>query len=259
MNSPFRKSLFRRRASNSGVSGKTLMRRPCSRRGWVVRLGLAASWCLLSVHPAVAGDILRGGAPMTARPAGGNSGRVAEQAAQARANARDALARTTRAVQSVQKMQQAARAAAAARPGGLGVNPNNPGQLLPAVPNGLVPGGLQLSGSPVGALNPVQSGAGGAAAARVSIKQTAQQALLEWSSFNVGARTALRFDQQAGGANKNQWIAFNKVTDPTGVPSQILGFDPCRRAGLHRQPERHHLWRRRVRSTRTRLSPPHCR
>ena len=122
-----------------------------------------------------------------------------------------------------ERMQQVARAAAARAAATPLRNPAVPGAFLPAVPNGLGAGGLQLAGPPVGALNPVQSGAGGAAPARVTVKQTAQQALLNWSSFNVGAKTNLHFDQSAGGANKNQWIAFNQVNDPTGQPSQILG------------------------------------
>ena len=170
-----------------------------------------------------AGDILRGGAPAHPRSAPQAGGTAPVQAAQARANARDALARTTRAVQASERMQQVARAAAARAAATPLRNPAVPGAFLPAVPNGLGAGGLQLAGPPVGALNPVQSGAGGAAPARVTVKQTAQQALLNWSSFNVGAKTNLRFDQSAGGANKNQWIAFNRVTDPTGQPSQILG------------------------------------
>jgi filamentous hemagglutinin len=173
--------------------------------------------------PLLAGDILRGGAPANVRgtPQAGGGGTAPVQAAKARANARDTLARTSRALQDARAMQQAARAAAqsAARL----PNPAVPGALLPAVPNGLAPGGLQLAGSPVGALNPVQKGAGGAAAAQVTVKQTAQQAILTWQSFNVGRDTDLRFDQSAGGANRNQWIAFNKVNDPSGVPSQILG------------------------------------
>jgi filamentous hemagglutinin family protein len=47
--------------------------------------------------------------------------------------------------------------------------------------------------------------------------------LLTWQSFNVGKSTTLTFDQSAGGGDVNTWIAFNKVVDPTGVPSQILG------------------------------------
>ncbi|MCB1232786.1 MAG: filamentous hemagglutinin N-terminal domain-containing protein, partial [Verrucomicrobiae bacterium] len=56
-----------------------------------------------------------------------------------------------------------------------------------------------------------------------TVKQTASQALLSWRTFNVGKNTTLRFDQTAGEANANKWIAFNKVNDPSGVPSQILG------------------------------------
>ncbi len=59
--------------------------------------------------------------------------------AQARNNAKDVLARTTQSVQAVQAMQAAARAAALAGPNHLGPNPNQPGQLLPVVPNGLTP------------------------------------------------------------------------------------------------------------------------
>jgi filamentous hemagglutinin family protein len=57
----------------------------------------------------------------------------------------------------------------------------------------------------------------------VGIRQTAQQALLQWQTFNVGKKTTVTFDQSAGGANANQWIAFNQITDPTGNPTQILG------------------------------------
>ena len=57
----------------------------------------------------------------------------------------------------------------------------------------------------------------------VNIKQTAQQALLNWQTFNVGKDTTVTFDQSAGGANASQWIAFNTINDPLGVPSQILG------------------------------------
>jgi filamentous hemagglutinin family protein len=57
----------------------------------------------------------------------------------------------------------------------------------------------------------------------VDIQQTAQQALLNWQTFNVGKDTTVTFDQTAGGANASQWIAFNTINDPLGVPSQILG------------------------------------
>ncbi|HEV2946324.1 MAG TPA: filamentous hemagglutinin N-terminal domain-containing protein, partial [Gemmataceae bacterium] len=57
----------------------------------------------------------------------------------------------------------------------------------------------------------------------VTVKQSAQQALLNWQTFNIGGHTTLNFDQSAGGASAANWIAFNKVNDPLGRPSQIMG------------------------------------
>ena len=56
-----------------------------------------------------------------------------------------------------------------------------------------------------------------------TIVQTSQQALLNWQTFNIGKETNVTFDQTAGGSQAAQWIAFNKINDPSGVPSQILG------------------------------------
>jgi len=177
--------------------------------------------------PARGGDILRGGgAPGPAAPvpsAGGNQA-GGEQAAIARANAADALARTTQAITAVQQMQLQARALAAAQ--------NSAGAGLPSVPNGLGTGALQPAAGAAttaslwsGANLPVQATRtqNGVSTEVVTVKQNSQQALLTWETFNVGRSTELYFDQTAGGADRNQWIAFNKVNDPTGVPSQILG------------------------------------
>ena len=173
-----------------------------------------------------AGDLLRGGAPAGAAGKTNRNGVTSAEAARARANAQDALARTTNAIKSVKGMQEAARQMAAGRDN-LGANPNQPGQLLPNVPNGLVPGGLEVApGVGVdptlwhGAALPREVGNG---TSEVLIKQTAAQAVLNWKTFNVGRRTTVLFDQDEGGAQKGQWIAFNKVSDPSGVPSQILG------------------------------------
>ena len=46
---------------------------------------------------------------------------------------------------------------------------------------------------------------------------------MNWASFNIGKATTLDFDQSAGGSAVNEWVAFNKVNDPSGVPSRILG------------------------------------
>jgi filamentous hemagglutinin family protein len=150
------------------------------------------------------------------------------------------MARTTRALQSVQAMQTAARAAAITGPSHLGMNPNMPAVQLPNVPNGIVAGGLVPdSGLPaagtkpgsfvmppswrgVGELSQASDGSPGGTTT-VNVKQTSQQAILNWNKFNIGKQTKLNFDQSAGDANAGQWIAFNKISDPSGVPSQILG------------------------------------
>jgi filamentous hemagglutinin family protein len=108
------------------------------------------------------------------------------------------------------------------------------------VPNGIIAGGLVPdSGLPaagtkpgsfvmppswrgVGELSQASDGSPGGTTT-VNVKQTSQQAILNWNKFNIGKQTKLNFDQSAGGANAGQWIAFNKVNDPSGVPSQILG------------------------------------
>ncbi len=57
----------------------------------------------------------------------------------------------------------------------------------------------------------------------VTINQNAAQAILHWETFNVGKNTTLKFDQSAGGSDASKWAAFNKVYDPSGKPSKILG------------------------------------
>ncbi len=175
-----------------------------------------------------AGDILRGGSP--ANQAHGNvRGNATAAAVQAGApNASDTLARTTQALNAVRAMQAAARAAAQNGANNLGADPNHPGLQLPNVPNGLTTNGLQVAPGVghdpnlwQGANLPTQAVNGGRT--NVTIVQTAQQALLNWQTFNIGRDTHLSFNQTAGGANVRQWIAFNFVNDPSGVPSQILG------------------------------------
>jgi filamentous hemagglutinin len=137
-------------------------------------------------------------------------------------NANDILARANQAIQSVQAMQQAARNAALGGANNLGLNPQNPQQRLPDVPNGLIPGGLQVATGQneewTGANQPVQSVVSGRI--MVTIQQTAPKAILNWQTFNVGKNTTAYFNQSGGGSS---WIALNRVLDPSGVPSQILG------------------------------------
>ena len=93
---------------------------------------------------------------------------------------------------------------------------------------GIVPdSGLSMNGvaAPVttwtGAATPVQSGP--VSSPTVTVRQTAQSALLNWRTLNVGTRTTLKFDQSAGGAAAPTWVALNRVQDPNLAPTQILG------------------------------------
>jgi filamentous hemagglutinin len=187
---------------------------------------------LITGLDADAGDILRGGAGGGGggKPRAGTNGGTPTPAASnaARANARDMLARTNRTLDSMRAMQNAARNAAGKGANNLGRNPANPTITLPRVPNGLVTGGLKVSPLAAtdptkwtGAKRPTQTVDKGKT--KVTIKQTGQQALLNWETFNVGKDTTLTFDQSKGSENVGQWIAFNKVSDPSANPTQILG------------------------------------
>ncbi len=173
---------------------------------------------------ALAGDLLRGGytpnAPQGANPVSFTPPSVT----QARANMQDALARATLAIQSVQKMQVAARSiAVSSGANNLGLNPNNPSQPLPNVPNGLGTGALNPATGQTwtGAGQPTETTVNGRTV--VTIDQTSPDATLTWTTFNIGSDTTLKFDQNKTGTDPEDSIAFNMVDDPSGVPSQILG------------------------------------
>ena len=139
----------------------------------------------------------------------------AQQSSRAGQQAIQSLARAAQALQGMRDAQSAARAAAMAA-------------ASSAVPNGLMAGGLVVAPGAgtvpnvwVGADAPTQSQAGGRT--QVEIKQTEAKAILNWSSFNVGRETDVTFNQSAGGADKTNWIALNRVTDSSLAPSRILG------------------------------------
>ncbi|OYU91962.1 MAG: filamentous hemagglutinin [Bradyrhizobiaceae bacterium PARB1] len=136
---------------------------------------------------------------------------AAQQAVTAARKTQDSLARAAKAIQDMQAVQATARAAAAVRQTSL-TSPV-------AVPDGLGAGGL-LPNVPAGwtGANAPNQSVDGAGQTQVGIRQTQAQAILNWTSFNVGARTTLTFDQQ-GSAN---WVALNRVNNAT-APSQILG------------------------------------
>jgi filamentous hemagglutinin family protein len=169
-----------------------------------------------------------------ARPIGGASGMssaptlasdaAAVSAQQAAAMAKQSLQSLTRATQALQAMQAAQNAARAAAQN----SSSN-------VPNGLAPGGMVPDSglAAIGVSNPVSSWIGASAPTQsssggqtiVTVQQTQQKAILNWSNFNVGRNTIAYFNQSAGTAadGSNGWVALNRVNDPSGVPSQILG------------------------------------
>jgi filamentous hemagglutinin family protein len=169
--------------------------------------------CYSSPALTQAGDILRGNSAGNNSSAATSTFFGGNQAAmsQLQNNANDILTRATQAMKSVQAMQQAARNAA------LQANSN--------VPNGLITGGLQIATGKnaewQGAKTPAQSVAGGQTT--VTIQQTSSQAILNWQTFNVGKNTTVDFNQSAGGVVANTWVALNRILDPSGKPSQILG------------------------------------
>jgi filamentous hemagglutinin family protein len=184
---------------------------------------------VMTVRDLVAGDILRPTSSTHASTtASSGTASSSSSATAASSSALDQLARTSQALQSVQAMQAAARALAIQGANNLGADPNHPGTTLPNVPNGLGVGGLQVdpqvSANPSlwsGASLPQQTVVGGQT--EVTIDQNASQAVLNWSSFNIGKQTTLNFDQSLNGVAQSSWVVFNKVNDPTGIPSQILG------------------------------------
>jgi filamentous hemagglutinin family protein len=175
---------------------------------------------LMAAVDATSARSMNGSAPALSAP-NFASDAAAVAAQQAGAVARQSQNALNRSVQAMQAMQAAARAAAQAR------------ELSTTAPlgiaNGLAAGGLVpdsgLARNGVanavttwqGANTPTQS-VDAAGQTQVGIRQTTANAILNWKSFNVGARTTLNFDQQGHAS----WVALNRVE--AGIaPSQILG------------------------------------
>ncbi|MET4169516.1 filamentous hemagglutinin family protein [Bradyrhizobium sp. LA6.1] len=142
---------------------------------------------------------------------------AAQQAAGAATQAQTSLARAAAALAAARKLQSDAAAAAQA--------------AASSVPNGLSPGGLMpfggTAGDPLagikadaskwlGANLPKQTTSGSKVS--VDIQQTQKKSILYWDTFNVGANTTVNFRQSA-----SDWIALNRVQDPSASPSRILG------------------------------------
>ncbi|WP_423382510.1 filamentous haemagglutinin family protein [Burkholderia sp. LMG 32019] len=174
-----------------------------------------------------------GGAGGSGAPGMPNLGVSAQQALQASQPSIRNLGYAAHAIAAQIAAQQNAAAAAA--------------KLPSTVPNGLAPGGLQVAngvtfvtdgngnqisqntdtGNPllwVNANGPKQT-VDSSGHVNVDVKQTGQNAVLTWETMNVGRQTTLNFDQSAGNQTNgaNNWAVLNRINDPSGRPSQILG------------------------------------
>lgn len=145
-----------------------------------------------------------------ARPGGGLPGMTPPLAQQQRARQQlersvQTLNNTVAAIAAQQAAQAAGRAAAFA--------------TVQFVPDGMGEGGLKVdTGLTQGwqnAKGPQQSLADGKTT--VKITQTADKAILNWETFNVGRNTSVEFAQQSN------WAVLNRVNDPSARPSQIQG------------------------------------
>lgn len=94
----------------------------------------------------------------------------------------------------------------------------------PSVPDGLAEGGLKVDTNSLTAgwinARPLDKETGQKVVdgrTQVAVQQTADKAILNWETFNVGKSTTLRFEQQPS------WAVLNRVNDPHARPSQIQG------------------------------------
>ncbi|MDN2674794.1 filamentous hemagglutinin family protein [Janthinobacterium sp. SUN026] len=89
-----------------------------------------------------------------------------------------------------------------------------------SIPDGMTVGGLKIDTNSLSAgwhnaNAPVLTQVDGRS--NVSIEQTADKAILNWETFNVGRNTTVEFRQQ------KEWAVLNRVNDPNARPSQIQG------------------------------------
>ncbi len=156
-----------------------------------------------------------GGSVPSAAAAQQAAQQAASDAAKAAQQSINSLTKATQAIQAMRAAQSAARGLAVTAP--------------TTVTNGLSSGGLvvdpRVGTDPslwINASQPKQTVDG--SKINVTIEQQAQKAILTWQQFNVGKNTTVYFDQSKGNTSSgNSWIALNRINDPSGIPSQILG------------------------------------
>ncbi len=212
----------RRQRARPAPEGPALRNRSPWRPSLGVATGLLAGFLAATAH---AGDLLRGGAAYGQKNGAAAQLPGAAAASAAKANAQDILARTTQALQSIQNLQQAASVLGSGS-NNAGLNPVG-GGVLPNVPNGLTPGGLQVApgatpGSALwqGANLPTQSTKGGLTT--VSVNQTAAQATLTWQTFTPSSSSTriLPAIRPATGSS-----SISSTTPPASLPRSL---DPSR-------------------------------
>ena len=211
---PVRKATSTVRAVSSACSYSVFRLRPVAR-------AIALTLLTQSAHAALPGW-MQGGAPVATQP--GNAALSGNrpglglpgtgltrpprpQVDQVLRQSLDNMSTTLSAIAAAQARQAAQRDLAFS-------NPAN-------IPNGLAEGGLKIDTSRPfeqawqNAEAPTQTIKDGHIT--VDIKQTADKAVLNWETFNVGRDTTVAFDQQA------DWAVLNRVNDPNARPSQIQG------------------------------------
>lgn len=230
------KGPLRHRAAKTSVNASLSTEGRLRRYAWISGMGLSVlagtahaaafgtpAWLAQAKAVNTGSSAANGG---SAPAIGGGSAVITPQQAQqlAQRSIGD-LARAAAAVAQANAAQVLAHQNALNGANSLGADPNHPGQLLPNVPDGLQKGGLDPldPGSWINAKAPSSSQSGGKTT--VTVQQTAQKAILNWNTFNVGKNTALDFDQSRGNQTNggNNWIALNRVMDPNARPTQILG------------------------------------
>lgn len=88
---------------------------------------------------------------------------------------------------------------------------------LPAVAPNALP--AQKTG---GAFSGVTNVVTDTAAGQMTVNQNQPRAIIDWSSFNIGANAWVRFNQKdTAGAPKTDWVALNRIYDAN--PTQIYG------------------------------------
>ncbi|ABD88542.1 filamentous haemagglutinin family protein [Rhodopseudomonas palustris] len=180
--------------------------------------GVSLLALMLGSNPGAARGLTPGGSVGSTVAAQQAVAAAAQQASAAATQAQAALARAAAALAAARKFQ--ADAAAAARASSSSVaNGLATGGLMPFGGTAADPSAGIRAGTTAWTLSgdlPVQTSNG--SQVTVDINQTQAKAIFYWDTFNVGAKTTVNFNQRA-----SDWIALNRVLDPSGAPSKILG------------------------------------